>query len=74
MKKFISIVIMIALVLSTMTYVFAENISTGEIEKYDLELKLSSDEKEIEIMKNFNGSLKFDYAQAGNTLKLRSKV
>lgn len=71
MKKFISIVIMITLVLSTMTYVFAENISTGEIEKYDLELKLSSDEKEIEIMKNFNGSLKFDYAQAGNTLKLK---
>lgn len=71
MRKYISTLLVIAIVFSTITCVFAEDISIGEIEKYDLELRLTSDVKEIEIMKSFNENLKFNYTQTGNTLKLK---
>lgn len=70
MKKIMSIVLCISIIIVATVSAYALNITEEEIKTYTIELKMTSDEQEIEFMKEFNAKLNCDYNDNSNGIKL----
>lgn len=70
MKRIMSIVLCISMVMVATVSAYALNITEEESKTYTIELKMTSDEQEIEFMKEFNANLNCDYNDTSNGIKL----
>ncbi len=70
MRKVITFILCISIVVITTISAYALSITENEAEAFMVELKMTSNEEEIEFMKEFNNGFDCDYNDFSNGIKL----